>query len=150
MSLHDQGARLEVLLRDLLRRLFVFDPEDPASELPVTQLRVLSLLSRSSMTLTRLSDEMGCSVSAASQLADRLEGLVRRVSDPSDRRCRVLELTDRGWDIVRRRTEKRVGRAAEALARLSPEERARALQGLEALLEAARTLPFGAAEEVQP
>lgn len=150
MSLHDQGARLEVLLRDLLRRLFVFDPEDPAAELPVTQLRVLSLLSRSSLTLTRLSEEMGCSVSAASQLADRLEGLVRRVPDPHDRRCRVLELTDRGWEIVRRRTEKRVGRAAEALARLPHEQRVAAVAGLEALLQAAQTLPFGAPEEVQP
>lgn len=136
MSLPEQGARLEVLLGDLVRRLFVMDPEDPAAELPVTQLRVLNLLSRASLTLTRLSEEMGCSISAASQLADRLEGLVQRVPDPRDRRCRVLELTERGRQIVELRTRKRLGRAEEALARLSPEERAGVLGALETLSRA--------------
>lgn len=149
----DQAHRLETLLRDLLRRLFVLRSDDPAFDLPVTQLRVLGLLQREEHTLTGLSEGLGCSVSAATQIADRMEAadLVRRVPDPEDRRCKRVELTERGREVVRRRSEMRAVRAAEALAQMPPERREAAMQALEDLLAAATALPFGEAlEEVQP
>src|SRR5215472_9587622 len=94
-SLISQAAKLECLLPKLMRRLFTLDPSHPANELPVAQLRVCVILQAGPRTVSAVSEELGISVSATTQIADRLEraGLVERVAERDDRRMKLLRLT---------------------------------------------------------
>ena len=61
-----------------------------------------------------LSRELGVSLSAMTQIADRLERarLVKRQFEGTDRRVRSLQLTSRGQKIMQAREEARVQRRA--------------------------------------
>src|SRR2546422_11362362 len=121
----EQAARLESLIPRLARRLFALEPNHPAAELPVAQLRVCSILQAGSRTPSAIGEELGISVSAVTQIADRLElsGLVERVAARDDRRVRRLQLTPRGEEMMRSRRETRIRSAAEALQQLPAELR---------------------------
>ncbi|HZP82287.1 MAG TPA: MarR family transcriptional regulator [Chthonomonadaceae bacterium] len=138
-NLVEQAAQLECLLPKLMRRLFTLEPGHPVAELPLAQLRVCTLLQAGPRTLSAISEEAGVSVSAATQIADRLEraGLVERVAEPEDRRMKNLQLTAHGAELMRSRRETRVRRVACALERMTPEQRQGVLSSLHALLEAA-------------
>lgn len=127
------------LLRVLLQQLF-FVEDQLSTRLPVGQLRVCGLLYQSARTMSGLGQELGVSLSAMTQIADRLEraGLVRRVAEPSDRRVKQLRLTPRGEKIMRLREESRLTRISAALARLSPEARCRVRSALAELAHAAK------------
>ncbi|AUA07938.1 MarR family transcriptional regulator [Streptomyces sp. SID8382] len=63
------------------------------------QTDVLWRLSRGEeMTAGRLADRLQCDASTATSMIDRLEkrGLVRRIPHPTDRRAKVIQLTDEG------------------------------------------------------
>jgi DNA-binding MarR family transcriptional regulator len=139
-TLLDQAAQLECLLPLLARRLFTLDANHPAMELPVAQLRVCTLLQAGPRPMSAISEELGISVSAITQIADRLEraGLVERVSGQDDRRMKKLQLTPHGVEIMRSRREQRVRRSADALAQLPPAAREAVLAALQALVEASR------------
>ena len=83
------------------------------------------VLSEGPLSITVLARELGTSVSAATQLADRLEagGLVTRVAEIEDRRVKHLMLTPLGDTLMRRRQERRVQQAAEVLAHLGAARR---------------------------
>src|SRR5690349_13080718 len=120
-----QAAKLERLLPGMMRRLFLLEPEHPLSDLPIAQLRVCILLQNGPHSMSAISDEFKISVSAVTQLADRLEksGLVERVSGADDRRCKMLQLTPYGANVMQTRAEWRVQRVATVLAHLDPDER---------------------------
>ncbi len=142
--LSEQAARLEQLLPRLMRRLFPTDSDHAAEELPLAQLRVCSVLQHGPRSMSGLSDELGISVSAVTQLADRLEqaGMVERVPEPDDRRVRRLQLTTRGAETMQGRRRRRIGRVREAMATMSEEEREQAIHLVEALARGAEaTLP---------
>jgi len=84
-----------------------------------------------------LSEEMGISVSAMTQIADRMErsGLVERVIGVEDRRQKLLQLTEYGAELMKTRTAMRVQRAVAALQMLSPEEREQTLAAINKLME---------------
>jgi DNA-binding MarR family transcriptional regulator len=148
----DQAARVESLLPMIARRLFTMDPGHPLAEMPVAQLRLCALLlGQDSPTMSQVADELRISVSAVTQLADRLEraGLVERVSSDQvangrgserDRRARHLRLTVKGRELMlsRRTLRQQVTRAALGL--LSPEERQAAVDVLEMLLEVSQAV----------
>src|SRR5207245_7427659 len=92
-TLLTQAASLESLLPKLMRRLFTLDPSHPANELPVAQLRVCTILQSGPRTVSAIGEELRISVSAATQIADRLErsGLVERVAEPDDRRMKKVQ-----------------------------------------------------------
>jgi DNA-binding MarR family transcriptional regulator len=138
-----QAAKLESLLPKLMRRLFTLDPSHPANELPVAQLRVCTILQAGPRTVSAISEELGISVSAATQIADRLEraGYVERVAGQDDRRMKKLQLTVHGAEVMRSRRETRVRRAAAALEQLPPSARAEVLQALHVLLDAGLAAP---------
>lgn len=138
-TVEDQAAELESLLPALMRRLLTLDPSHPVSELPLTQLRVCIVLQSGARPMSEVSEELGISVSAATQVADRLEraGLVERVAEPEDRRLRMLRLTERGSSMMRSRRELRVRRALDALNLLSAETREDLIRTVNALLGAA-------------
>ncbi len=138
-ELTSQAEQLVHTLPRVFRHIFQHGPGDPAHELPAAQLRVCTVLSDGPLAITALARELGTSVSAATQLADRLEagGLVARVAEPEDRRVRHLMLTPQGDEVMRLRHQRRARRAAEVLARLDPGQRAQVLATLAMLAEVA-------------
>ncbi|HTQ37809.1 MAG TPA: MarR family winged helix-turn-helix transcriptional regulator [Pirellulales bacterium] len=124
------------LLMSLMRDLFAVD--DQASDLPLRQLRVCALLYEGSRSMTSLSRELGVSLPAMTQIADRLERarLVKRAFEGSDRRVRSLQLTPRAQRIMRLRENCRIQRASDALQQLPPQDRTNVLTTLKVLLNA--------------
>jgi len=137
-TLQEQAAQLECLLPKLMRRLFTLEIDHPAMELPLAQLRMSLILQGGPRSISSLSEEMSISVSAVTQIADRLEraGMVERTSDSEDRRIKNLRLTTTGAEIMRSRRETRVRRAAETLAGVPEATREEALRVIQALLDA--------------
>ena len=137
-TLTEQAELLECLLPKVMRRLFALELDHPANELPISQLRVCTILQTGPRTLSALGDELHTSVSAVTQLADRLEraGFVER-GDGEDRRVKLLRLTPVGAELMRKRRETRVARAAQALALLPELDRMQLICVVESLLEAA-------------
>jgi DNA-binding MarR family transcriptional regulator len=125
----------------LMRKLFVFEG-DPTAEFPLSQLRVCSILLAGPRKMSDLSRELGVSLSAMTQIADRLERarLVARVAAGDDRRIKHLCLTEHGKRVLGQRENVRVRRVVAVLERLSPEARGDVLTGLEALLDACGTV----------
>lgn len=144
-ELFDQAAELETLFPHLARRLFAVNPDDPALELPITQLRVCSILQSGPATMTVLGDELAISLSAVTQIADRLEraGMVERIADAEDRRMKKLVLTPHGVSVMRARWERRVRHCSGALQGLPQARRAEVLSALRDLLTASSSLRGG-------
>jgi DNA-binding MarR family transcriptional regulator len=72
------------------------------SGLPFSRIRVLKRLSRQSMTVKQLADAVTMDAPATTVAVNDLEdrGLVIRETDPTNRRCKVVSLTDAGRDVV--------------------------------------------------
>lgn len=121
--LETQAKTAAGFLLQLVQGLFPGD--DPAARLPIAQLRVCNTLRGGRRSMSALSRKLGVSLSAMTQLADRLEKahLVKRVAETADRRVKCLQLTERGEKIMQMREEARVQRMAALLERLSPDAR---------------------------
>lgn len=80
----------------------------------------------------------GVTLPAATHLVDRLEqkGLVGRGVDPGDRRVCVLDLSAAGQGLVNELESLQLGALEPVLGRLSPPDRRRVLEALEALVDA--------------
>lgn len=140
--LQEQALQLESLLPVLHRKLFTLVPDHPSAEIPMAQLRTCSILQFGPRTMTSLSEELGISLSAMTQIADRMEraNLVERVMMREDRRQRLLQLSERGSEMMRTRKQIRIQQAAVALALITDSERAEILELLHVLLGAAASL----------
>ena len=132
-----QARELDRIFVGVARHVLVDD--DPAAELPLRQLRVCLALYEEPRTMSQLSRELRFSLSAMTQIADRLERarLVTRWFEESDRRVRRLRLTPRARRMLRLRKEARVRRIATVLERMPVAARADALTALDALRYAA-------------
>jgi DNA-binding MarR family transcriptional regulator len=88
--------------------------------------------------MSALSHELGVSLSALTQIADRLEdaGLVNRVAVGTDRRVRRLQLTARGKRLMQHRADARIRRVRGALECLAPEARRAVRDAVELLHDA--------------
>jgi DNA-binding MarR family transcriptional regulator len=133
----EQSHALAALLPALMRKLFAGE-DGLAAELPLAQLRVCGALGGGPQPMSALSRELGVSLSAITQIADRLERarLVKRVAKNNDRRVRCLQLTDRGAKMMRLRQQVRVERVRSVLGRLAPKARTETLSALHALIAA--------------
>jgi DNA-binding MarR family transcriptional regulator len=138
-SLDEQAYALVEILPGIMQRLFTIHGDDPTLHLPIGQLRVCSILSHGPCTMSTLSKRLGITLSAITQIADRLErtGLVERTAEGDDRRVKTLKLTERGIDMMQYRKTARRQRARQALEHLSEKQRAAVMAGLETLLDAA-------------
>ena len=99
-------------------------------QVTLPQLRVLVLIeSRGTLNLNRLAEAMGIHPSNATRACDRLvaAGLLLRRESTTDRRNLVLELTDRGKDLVDSVIAHRRAAVADVLSRV-PERRRRGLE----------------------
>ena len=135
----EQAKAFSAFLPALMRQLAA-GSNDPALDLPLAQLRVCNSLCGGPVAMSALSRELGVSVSAMTQLADRMERarLIKRVAEQNDRRVRCLELTTRGRRIMRQHDDARIQRVTAVLEHLTPEQRADTLAVFETLLHAAR------------
>ena len=135
-----QARSLDLIFMGIARHVLVDD--DPASELPLRQLRVCLALYDEPRTMSELSRELRFSLSAMTQIADRLEqaDLVTRWFEDSDRRVRRLRLTSRARRMLRLREEARIGRIASVLDRMPSAAREDALTVLDSLRCAASSV----------
>jgi DNA-binding MarR family transcriptional regulator len=83
----------------------------------------LSRLSFGGATAVQVAEHLGMTKQSAGQLVDELErsGYVRREPHPTDRRGKLLVLTDRGWACVRAAGAALAAIDARLTARLGPE-----------------------------
>jgi DNA-binding MarR family transcriptional regulator len=72
--------------------------------LPFSRIRILKRLSRQSVTVKQLAQAATMDAPAATVAVNDLEkrGLVVRETDPTNRRCKVVSLTDAGRDMARK------------------------------------------------
>lgn len=137
LDLWEQAIELERMLPIVIRQIFTTDPDHATSELPFGQFRLCMLLHQEgSRTMSQIGDDLGISVSAVTQMADRLEraGIVeRQAATGGDKRVRTLRLSKSGLEMMDTRMEFRLQRAHEVLKLLAPEERLAALNLLDRL-----------------
>jgi DNA-binding MarR family transcriptional regulator len=95
-------------------------------DLSGARLAALSALHESgeSMPLSQLADRLSCVKSNITQLVDRLEadGLVRRLSDPADRRTRLAVLTAAGRVACQKGLRIKAEAEKQLVSQLGPEE----------------------------
>lgn len=89
----------------------VFDNRDAwkrdvveTSGLPFSRIRVLRRLAKRSMTAKQIAEAATMDAPATTVALNDLEdrGLIVRTADPSNRRCKVVSLTDEGHEMVAR------------------------------------------------
>ncbi len=132
----ERAIKLEALVPRLIRSMFQHDEDSQWIELPVGQIRVMRLLYAGPSTPSDLSAQLSLSVSAITQVANRLEalGLIERSEDSEDRRVRHLRLSPEGQKLMYRRHTMRVRRARTALAALDQKKQQQIIDSLEELL----------------
>lgn len=129
-----EAKEFDGLMHVILRELTA-GSKDPAAALPLAQMRVCKTLCDGPQAISAISRELSVSLSAVTQIADRLERakLVRRVAQDGDRRVRQLQLTDRCQRMMRRHKAERVRRMGAAIAELPPKARKAAAESLRML-----------------
>jgi DNA-binding MarR family transcriptional regulator len=133
----EEAHKLSLLLPAIMRQIFTLE-EELTVNLPIAQLRVCLILREGTRTMSDLSRELGVSLSAMTQIADRLEraNLVSRVADRNDRRIRCLQLTPQGEKIMLRHEESRIQNVLAVFNCLSTSARMEILAALDTLMKA--------------
>lgn len=151
-ALREQSEAVVSLLGRLMRRLFTLEADDPGMELPVAQMRVCAVLIDGPKTMGGISRDLGITHSAITQIADRLEraGMVERVMESDDRRCKRLRLTEFGVSKMRSRRERRVERMRQALEKLSEQQREAVVSALGSLFDAGAAIASEVAGDQAP
>ena len=122
----------------LLRRVL------PVDELSLTAASTLHRLELGgARRLTELAGLEGVTQPAMTQLVSRLEraGLAGRRADPQDGRVVLVEITDRGREVMQRRREARTQRLNDLLATLEDDDRAAISAALPALHRLTELVP---------
>lgn len=144
-ALGHQAAHLDQVLARIMF-LLASKAGASSSDLPLAQLRVCTLLIDGTWTVSALGREMGTTVSAMTQLIDRLEaaGMVERVSGETERRSRSVRLTEHGRSIMSCRRQRKTERARQALQALDVETRRTLVRSLDGFLAACNRALSGA------
>ena len=92
--------------------------------------------------MSEVSDRFDISPAAASQLVDKLvhAGYLERAEDPSDRRAKLLTLSIKGKELIQQGTEERYRWMDDLTSKLNAEERAKVVEALNILTEAAQAM----------
>lgn len=120
-----------------------------ATGLSMPQFGILMQLHyRHNCGVSDLSERFDITNAAASQLVDKLvqSGLIQRAEDPNDRRAKLLNLTDKGRDLIQQGLEGRYRWVDEVAGKLTAEERAKVSEALKIMTQAAEELE---AESIQ-
>jgi MarR family transcriptional regulator, organic hydroperoxide resistance regulator len=89
-----------------------------------------------------ISEHFDITNAAASQLVDKLvqSRLIQREEDPNDRRAKLLNLTDKGKELIQQGIEERYRWVDQLVAKLTPEERTKVAEALQIMTQAAKEL----------
>ena len=92
--------------------------------------------------MSEISERFEVTPAAASQLVDKLvqNGFVVREEDPHDRRAKLLNLTDKGHDLIRQGFDERYRWMDLLSARLTEAERSQVSEALDILTRAAQDM----------
>ena len=92
--------------------------------------------------ISDIGDELGVTNAAASQLLDRLvqQGLITRTEDPSDRRAKRIELSEKGELVIRGTIKARQSWFTALSAAMNPKERERTIAVMRMLIDKTRKL----------
>jgi DNA-binding MarR family transcriptional regulator len=133
-------AEADGLLMSVVRNLLYV--EDRTSDLPLRQLHVCVTLYGGPLSMSQLSRKLGVSMSAMTQIADRLEraGMVARQASDPDRRVRCLILTLRGRRALQAHEKVRQERLAAAFQTLDAASRRKLIAGLKLFQAACTTI----------
>jgi len=118
--------------------------------LSMPQFSVLMQLHyRGACGMSEISERFEVTAAAASQLVDKLvqSGFIKREEDPHDRRAKLLNLTDRGKELIQQGIEERYRWVDQLEERLTAEESVQISEALNIMTRAAQELE---AELVQP
>jgi DNA-binding MarR family transcriptional regulator len=90
--------------------------------------------------LSDISERFDISSAAASQLVDKLvqSGFIRREEDPHDRRAKLLNLTDKGTELIQQGIEERYRWVDQLAERLTVEECVQVSEALNIMTHAAQ------------
>lgn len=113
------------------------------SGLSMSQLGALFHLQHMGSTgVTGLSDHLGVTNAAASQMLERLvqQGLILRSEDPSDRRVKQIVLTDKGLQVYQESIRARQGWMDDLTEILSVDEKEQISAALNILIDKANQL----------
>jgi DNA-binding MarR family transcriptional regulator len=111
--------------------------------LSMPQFSVLMQLHyRGACGMSEISERFEVTAAAASQLVDKLvqSGFIKREEDPHDRRAKLLNLTDRGKELVQQGIEERYRWVDQLAERLTAEERVQVSEALNIMTRAAQEL----------
>jgi len=103
---------------------------------------MMQLYHKGACGMSSISEGYNITPAAASQLVDKLvhSGLIQRVEDPSDRRAKLLSLTDKGREFVQQGIEERYRWVDELGSKLTADERVQISEALEIMTRAAQDL----------
>ena len=111
--------------------------------LSMPQLGVLMQLHyRGNCGVSDISDRFDITSAAASQLVDKLvQGkLIQRQEDPNDRRAKLLNLTEKGRQLIHNSIEARYRWVNELAGKLTAEERVKVAEALQIMTRAAEQI----------
>jgi len=97
---------------------------------------------RSNCAIGNISQHFDITNAAASQLVDKLvqNGLIQREEDPNDRRAKLLNLTDKGLEIIQLGIDERHRWVDDLAGKLTADERAKVSEVLKILTRTAGEL----------
>ena len=146
----EQAVAVNALFSKLARRLNKLETGDPVTELPVAQMRVCVALLEKPRTMGCLSKELGISLSAVTQLADRLEKaeLVERYVESDDLRMKRMRLSSHGEEIMKTRRERRVERLVKILECMPAQDRELITPAFQRLYDASMMMDLGSEADV--
>lgn len=110
---------------------------------------MMQLHHRGNCAIGDISERFDITNAAASQLVDKLvqSGFINREEDPQDRRAKMLNLTDKGRDLIQRGMEERYRWVDQLSERLTTAERAKVTEALNLMTQAAKELEAELAQE---
>src|ERR671925_485066 len=103
---------------------------------------MMQLHHRGNCAIGDISERFDITNAAASQLVNKLvqSGFIKREEDPQDRRAKMLNLTDKGRELIQRGIEERYRWVDELAGKLTVEERAKVTEALNIMTQAAKEL----------
>jgi DNA-binding MarR family transcriptional regulator len=92
--------------------------------------------------ISEISDRFDITNAAASQLVDKLvqSSLIQRQEDPHDRRAKLLNLTEKGKELIKQGMERRYRWVEDLAQKISAEEREQVREALAIMTRAAQEL----------
>jgi DNA-binding MarR family transcriptional regulator len=114
-----------------------------ATGLSMPQFGILMQLHyRGNCGVSDIGERFDITNAAASQLVDKLfqSGLIQREEDPNDRRAKLLNLTNKGRNLIQQGIEERYRWVDQLVGKLTMEERAKIAEALDIMTQAAKEL----------